>query len=145
VGSLAAIDAWIAPAKGEHGFHAAERAERQAVGPTPDPSDGDKVHEMMLEFNEARAGSKDPALVGRLTKPLRALYDHMVADTWNLVWKVIDRERARPDAGSVARRAREDRIAYANHLSWMAGPAEGRRKTRMNARGAAMRLNEYER
>jgi hypothetical protein len=33
--SLAAIDAWIAPPKGRHGFHAAEVAERQAVGPTP--------------------------------------------------------------------------------------------------------------
>jgi len=33
--SLSALDAWIDPPAGTHGFHAAERAERQAVGPTP--------------------------------------------------------------------------------------------------------------
>ena len=145
VGSLTAIDAWIDPPAREHGFHAAERAERQAVGPTPDPTDGVKVHELMQQFNAARAGRKDPALVQKLLGPLRALYEPMVKDTWNLIWKVIDRERGRPEAGSVARRAREDRIAYANHLNWMAGPVGGRRKTRMNARSAAMRLNEWER
>jgi hypothetical protein len=145
VGSLAAIDAWIAPSKRKHGFHAAEVAERQAVGPTPDPSDGDRVYQAMIEFNAARAGSKDPALVRKLAKPLQSLYTDMVEDTWNLIWKVVEREGKRPEAASVARRAREDRIAYANHLSWMAGPADGRRKTRLSPRAAAMRLNEYER
>jgi hypothetical protein len=145
VGSLAAIDAWIAPPKGEHGFHAAEVAERQAVGPTPERLDGEKVYQRMIEFNAARAGSKDPAVVRRLVKPLRELYDNMVGDTWTLIWKVVDRERGRPEANSVARRVREDRIAYASEVSWMAGPADGRRKTRKNARAAAMRLNELER
>lgn len=145
VGSLAAIDAWIEPPAGIHGFHAAEAAERQAVGPRPDPTDGEKVHKYMVEFNAARAGSKDPALVQELAKPLRTLYDGMVGDTWSLVWKAVDRERKRPEATSVGRRTREDRIAYANHMEWMAGPAEGRRKTRMTPRLAAMRLNEYER
>jgi len=49
------------------------------------------------------------------------------------------------EAPSVARRVREDRIAYASHIAWMAGPTEGRRRTRMTPRLAAMRLNEYER
>jgi hypothetical protein len=145
VGSLAAIDAWIVPPRGKHGFHAAEVAERQAVGPTPDPSDGERVYQSMIEFNGARAGSRDPALVRKLVKPLRALYGDMVEDTWNLIWRAVDRERKRPEAASVARRARDDRIAYASHLSWMAGPAQGRRKTRLSTRSAAMRLNEYER
>jgi hypothetical protein len=57
VGSLAAIDAWIAPPAGNHGFHTAELAERQPVGPTPDPKDGERVHEAMIQFNAARAGS----------------------------------------------------------------------------------------
>jgi hypothetical protein len=106
VGSLATIDAWIAPPKGKHGFHAAEVAERQAVGPTPDPSDGERVYQSMIEFNAARAGSRDPKLVRNLVKPLRALYTDMVEDTWTLIWKAVDRERRRPEAASVARRAR---------------------------------------
>jgi hypothetical protein len=117
MGSLATIDAWIEPSGGKHGFHAAEVAERQAVGPTPDPSDGERVYQSMTEFNAARAGSRDPALARKLVQPLRALYGDMVEDTWTLIWKAIDRERKRPEAASVARRVREDRIAYASHLS----------------------------
>jgi hypothetical protein len=143
--SLAAIDAWIAPAKGQHGFCAAEVAERQVVGPTPDPLDAEQIDHCMTVFNEARAGSKDPARVRKLAKPLRALYQDMVEDTWALIWKAVDRERKRPEAASVARRTREDRIAYASHLGWMAGPAQGRRRTRLGSRLAAMRLNNYER
>jgi hypothetical protein len=143
--SLAAIDAWIAPPKGQHGFHAAEVGERQAVGPTPDPSDAEEVDRCMSEFNAARAGRKTPALVRKLAQPLRALYRDMVEDTWALIWKAVDRERKRPEAASVARRTREDRIAYASHLSWMAGAAQGRRRTRLGPRSAAMRLNDYER
>jgi hypothetical protein len=145
VRSLAAIDAWIEPPSGRDGFHAAEVAERQPVGPTPDPSDGHRVYNLMSEFNAARAGSTDPSVVRRLVQPLRALYGEMVEDTWSLIWKVVDRERRRPEAASVARRARADRIAYASHLSWMLGPAQGRRKARMTSRSAAMRLNEFER
>jgi hypothetical protein len=143
--SLAAIDAWIAPPRGKHGFHAAEVAERQAVGPTPDPSDGERVYKLMTEFNATRARSKDPSVVRKLVQPPRALYDEMVGDTWSLIWKAIGRERKRPEAASVVRRVREDRIAYASHLNWMLGPAQGRRKTRMTPRSAAMRLNEFER
>jgi hypothetical protein len=145
VGSLAAMDAWIEPPAGEHGFHSAERAERQAVGPTPDPKDGERVHKAMKDFNAARAGSADPVVVRKFVGPLRKMYDYMVGDTWDLIWKTVDRERKFPEAPSVARREREDRIAYASHMAWMAGPAEGRRKTRMTPRSAAMRLNEYER
>jgi hypothetical protein len=65
VASLAAIDAWIAPPRGTHGFEAAETAERQPVGPRPEPVDGEKVFQLMMEFNAARAGSRDPKLVRR--------------------------------------------------------------------------------
>jgi hypothetical protein len=145
VGSLAAVNAWIAPPMGRHGFHAAEVAERQAVGPTPDPSDGERVYQCMIEFNAARGESKDAALVQKLVQPLRALYRDMVEDTWALIWQAVDRERKQPEAASVARRAREDRIAYASHLSWMAGPLGGLRSARLSTRSAAMRLGEFER
>jgi hypothetical protein len=143
--SLAAMNAWIAPADGVHGFKAAEVAESQAVGPVPTPKDGEVVHGLMKTFNAQRAGSKDPVLVQKLAEPLRDLYRNMVDDTWTLIWKVVDRERARLEAASVLRRSREDRIAYASHMQWMTGPAEGRRKTRMTSRNAAMRLDALER
>lgn len=142
--SLAALDAWIAPPDGKHGFTAAEVAEAHSVGPVPSPMDGQLVHTLMKTFNEQRAGNKDPVVVHKLAQPLRALYKSMVDETWNLIWKVVNRERAKPEAASVARRARADRIAYAAQLQWMAGPAEGRRKTRLTSRGAAKRLNELE-
>jgi hypothetical protein len=142
--SLPAMDAWIDPPDGIHGFHAAEQAERQAVGPVPDPEDGQRVHALMKTFNERRAGRKDPGIVRNLSRDLRMLYDDMTAATWQLVWKVIDRERTRTEAASVGRRARADRIAYARHIQWMLGPAEGRRKTRPSPRTAALRLAELE-
>lgn len=143
--SLAAVDAWVDPPAGMHGFHAAELAENHAVGPVPSPKDGQRVHTLMKIFNEQRAGSKNPAVVQKLAIPLYELYEGMVVETWNLIWKVVDREKAKPEAASVARRVREDRIAYAAHLQWIMGPAEGRRKTRMTPRGAAVRLDELER
>lgn len=144
-GSLAATFAWIEPGRGTDGFQAAEAAERQAVGPTPDPDDGERIFDLMKAFNESRGGSRDPGTVRKLVKPLRDFYDNMVDDTWTLIWRVIGHERGRPEASSVARRAQEDRIAYASHMNWMSSAAEGRRKTRMTSRSAAMRLNEYER
>ena len=142
--SLSAMDAWIDPPADAHGFHAAEQAERQAVGPVPAPEDGQRVHNLMKTFNERRAGRKDPKIVRNLSKDLRMLYDDMTAATWRLIWKVIDRERTRAEAASVGRRAREDRIAYARHIQWMLGPVEGRRKTRSTPRAAALRLAELE-
>lgn len=142
--SLSAIDAWIDPSHGVHGFHAAEQAERLAVGPAPAPEDGQRVHTLMKSFNERRAGRKDPQMVCDLCRDLRVLYNDMTAATWRLIWKVIDRERTRTEAASVERRAHEDRIAYASHIQWMLGPVEGRRKTRLTPRAAALRLAELE-
>ena len=142
--SLAAMDAWIDPPNGMHGFKAAELAESHTVGPVPSPRDGQQIHALMKTFNEQRDGSKDPVVIEKLSKPLRALYMDMVEETWNLIWKAIDRERTKSEAASLARRACEDRIAYAAHLQWMAGPAEGRRKARMTPRSAAVRLHELE-
>ena len=143
--SLAALDAWIDPPAGTHGFEAAEEAEAVVVGPMPSPEDGKRVFELMKTFNEQRGRSRDPAVVAKFIEPLRRHYDELTARTWHLIWKVIDRERATSEAASVARRAEEDRIAYATHVQWMDGPAEGRHKTRMTPRQAAMRLNELER
>jgi hypothetical protein len=44
----------------------------------------------------------------------------------------------------VARRAYEDRKAYAAHISWINGPVGGRRRTRRAPRAAAMELGRLE-
>lgn len=144
-GSLAALNVWINPPEGAHGFHAAEVAERQAVGPTPSPSDGETIFGLMNTFNERRKGSTDAAVVQKCVQPLRTLYGSMIQTTWNLIWQALDRERAIAEASSIKRREREDRIAYASHMAWMNGPAGGRRRTRMTARNAALRLDALER
>ena len=143
-GSLAALEAWIDPPDGLDGFHAAAQAEGQAVGPVPDPRDGQVVHRLMAEFNARRAGSSDPAIVARHIGDLRRLYGQLVDRTWQLLWQAIDRERQVPAAASVARREREDRIAYAEQMAWMNGPAQGRRKVRPGVRMTARRLRELE-
>lgn len=143
--SLSAMDAWIEPPVGKHGFQAAEKAETLVVGPVPSPADAKMVHTLMKALNEKRNGSHDPLLVSTLARPLHDLYDRMVQHTWSLMWRVIDRERRKPEATSVSRRAFEDRIEYATHMQWMNGAAEGRRKTRMTPRRAAMWLDKMER
>lgn len=143
-GSLPALDAWIDPPAGVHAFDAAVRAERQPVGPRPEHGEGEQAQQLMRAFNSARAGSVDPQVVQRLIGPLRSFYDDLVGDTWRLMWRCVDRERGWPLAPSVERRAWEDRKAYAEHVQWMNGPAEGRRRTRRTSRTAALRLNTLE-
>jgi hypothetical protein len=142
--SLPAMYAWVDPPDGMHGFKAAEIAETHAVGPVPSPKNGEDVHALMKAFNEQRAGSIDPLVVRKLAEPLHAMYSGMTDETWNLIWKVVDHEIVKPEAVSVGRRLRADRIAYAAQLQWMAGNGEGRRKTRMTPRNAAVRLNDLE-
>jgi len=55
VQSLTAMDAWVAPPSGIHGFHAAELAEDHPVGPVPKPKDGEQVHALMQDFNKEPA------------------------------------------------------------------------------------------
>lgn len=142
--SLPALNAWIEPPADVHGFRAAEMAERTPIGPAPSPDDAQKIFALMKAVNEARKGSTDYDYVQKLAKPLRARYGDLTHTTWDLMRQVLDRERAKPEAASVGRRAREDRIAYAAHMNWMSGPSEGRRRTRMTPRRAAMRLHELE-
>lgn len=144
LGSLAALDAWVDPPAGTHAFHAATRAERFPVGPRPEHGEGEEAQQLMQAFNAARAGSVDPAAVAPLLGPLRTFYDGLVAGTWELMWQTVERERAWPEAPSVERRARADRIAYAAHIAWMNGPVQGRRRARRTPRAAALRLGELE-
>jgi hypothetical protein len=144
IASLPAFDAWVDPPAGTHAFHAAARAERLPVGPRPERGEGIEAQRLMRAFNAARAGSVDRVVVDPLLGPIRAFYEDLVAGTWDLLWRSIERERQWPEARSVARRAEEDRKAYAAHVSWMNGPAQGRRRARRAPRAAAMELGRLE-
>jgi hypothetical protein len=144
--SLPALNAWIDPPPGIHGFDAASEAERLAVGPVPNPLDGDYIYtHLMKPFNERRGKSTNPALIEKLVKPIRDYYADMTTKTWDLVWQVIQRERKKPEAESVERRVLNDRKAYGEHMAWMNGPQKGLRRSRMTHRGAAELLNTFER
>jgi len=143
-GSLPALDAWVEPPAGTHAFHAAAHAERQPVGPRPEHGEGEEAQKLMRTFNAARRGSVDRAVVEPLLGPIRAFYGDLVAGTWELLWRTIERERHWPEAPSVARRAYEDRKAYASQIAWINGAAQGRRRTRRAPRAAAMELGRLE-
>lgn len=142
--SLAALNAWIDPPAGVHGFDAAVAAEKVKVGPRPDRTIGEDVQRLMKVFNAARAGKVDPAVIGPLRKPLTNYYGTLLTAPWGLMWQVINRERLVPEAPSVQKREFEDRVAYASQLSWMNGPAKGLRRTRQTARNAALSLSRME-
>jgi hypothetical protein len=142
--SLPALDAWVDPPPGVHAFHAAARAERQPVGPRPEHGEGVEAQKLMRAFNRARAGSLDRTVIEPLLDPIHQFYGDLVDGTWELLWRSIEREAQWPEAPSVARRANEDRKAYAAHIAWMNGPAGGRRRTRRAPRAAAMELGRLE-
>lgn len=142
--SLAALDAWIEPPQGIHAFEAAAEAERRPVGPRPDGRDGSEADRLVEAFNEARARSTDRDVVGPMLGDLRRHYGALVERTWHLTRRCIDRVRAWPEAPSVERRFEADRDAYSEHMAWMNGPAEGRRRARPTARQAAMELDRLE-
>ena len=62
--SLPALDAYIDPPAGEHGFVAAARAEEFSVGPVPLSDDDNQLWPLVEHFNEQRAGSRRGAFTG---------------------------------------------------------------------------------
>jgi hypothetical protein len=140
--SLAALDAYIDPPAGEHGFDAAARAEEYPVGPVPDGEDDERLYPLVEHFNAARAGHTDPSVVGPLLGPIEDHYRPRVRRTWGLLWRCRDREAAFPEARSVPRRWDEDRDAYTRHMDWLA--RSGLRRTRQTPRQAALTLRNLE-
>ncbi len=140
--SLAALDAYIEPPFGEHGFHAAARAEQRPVGPVPDGENDQNLLPLVETFNAQRAGSTRPEVVGPLLGPIEAHYRRLIEGTWGLLWRCRDREAAFLEAPSVGRRWDEDRDAYTRHMDWMA--QGGLRRTRQTPRQAALTLQRME-
>jgi hypothetical protein len=141
-GSLAALDTFIEPPPGVHGFDAAAAAELENVGPLPDGDDDTAVEPLVQEFNTSRAGRADAMTVTRLLGPIAAHYRPLVERSWRLLWRCHERERAYREAPSCARRLAGDREAYTQHIDWTL--TIGRRRTRQTARQAASTLRELE-
>lgn len=140
--SLAALDAFITPPEGVHGFEAAAIAERAAVGPLPTGEDDDRLDPLVEQLHERRGGRTDPAAIAPLLAPFEAHYRPLVSRTWDLLWRGLERELGYGEARSVARRWDEDRRAYTSHIDWVT--RGGRRRTRQTPRQAAMTLQNLE-
>jgi hypothetical protein len=140
--SLAAMDAYLEPAAGMHGFEAAALAEGQAVGPVPPGESDADLAPLVEEFNRARAGGTDPAVVTPLLKGIEDHYLRLTRAAWPLLWRCRDREARYPEAASVCRRWVEDCGAYQRHLEWMA--KSGLRRTRQTPRQAVLTLRNLE-
>jgi hypothetical protein len=141
--NLATLEAQIDPPPSMHAFEAAATAEAIArIGPEP-TEDIDRVTDQLLaEFNAARAGSTDLTIVGPLLEPIRDHYRRLVEPVWELMERVVERERRFAAAISVRRRFEGDREAFGRHVEWVA--AGGRYRTTDTPRQAATTLRRLE-
>jgi hypothetical protein len=140
--SLAALDAFIEPPAGTHGFAAAAVAEDDSVGPIPAAEKDEELGPLVERFNAARAGRTDAAVVKPLLRPIEEHYRPMIRRAWELLWSCRDREARVAEARSVARRWKDDRDAYTAHIDWM--KRGGLRRTRHTPRQAAFLLRRLE-
>lgn len=140
--SLAALDAFIEPPDGRHGFEAAALAEQDVVGPLPAGKDDKLLDPLVERFHERRGRSTDPRTIAALLAPIEGHYRPLVHRTWELIWRCWVRELTLPEASSVARRWDEDRRAYTGHIDWMA--QSGLRRTRQTPRQAVLTLRKLE-
>lgn len=140
--SLPALDAFLDPPDGVHGFEAAALVEDASVGPVPTGDDDESLAPLVERFNERRSNRTDPAVVQPLLRPIADHYRPLVQRAWDLLWQCRDREVTFTEAPSVERRWAEDRQAYTAHIDWMA--RGGLRRTRQTSRQAATTLRRLE-
>jgi hypothetical protein len=105
--------------------------------------DEERLAPLVERFNHLRAGRADPARVRPLLAPVEAFYRPLIEGAWVLLWRCWARERVDPEARSVERRWRADRLAYTTHIDWLT--RNGLRRTRQTARQAAQTLHRLER
>jgi hypothetical protein len=142
--NLAALDAQIEPGPGRHPFDASAAAEASArIGPEP-TEDVDRVTESLLaQFNAARGTSTDPAVIAPLAEPVREHYRGLVEPVWELMRRVVARERELTAAPSVYRRFESDRVAFGRHVDWVINQG-GYYRTTDTPRQAAITLHRLE-
>lgn len=139
--SLAALDAFIKPPRGKHGFAAAAAAELHPIGPIPGDED-DGLETLFERLDGQRAGSTDARVLAPLLRPIEDHYRPLIQRTWDLLWRGWARERAFEEAPSVQRRWDADRDEYTRHISFV--DKGFRRRARESARQAAERLRRLE-
>lgn len=141
---LAALDAWIDPPDAVHAYRAARDAARQDVGPLTMPETERELEPLVTAYDEARKAGRSGAATAvkqRLQREYRRLLDR----AWELMWRVRDREETHPlEARFAQARWAQDADIYSNHMAWMDGPAQGRRRTRMTPRQAIRTRYELE-
>jgi hypothetical protein len=140
--SLAALDAFIDPSDGIHGFDAAASVEDNSIGPVPAGEEDESLAPLVERFNKQRGDRTAPTVIKPLLGPIEDHYRPLVRRAWDLLWRCRDREARFTEAPSVERRWLEDREAYTAHMDWMA--RSGLRRTRQTPRQAAMTLRELE-
>jgi hypothetical protein len=142
--NLAALDAQIEPAPGLHPFESSAAAEATArIGPEPTEDIDRTTGALLAEFNAARGASTDPEIVGPLAEPLREHYCAMTVPVWQLMGRVVTRERRLPAAPSVYRRFESDREAFGRHVTWVITQG-GYYRTTDTPRQAAITLRRLE-
>jgi hypothetical protein len=140
--SLSALDAYIEPPAGTHGFHAATQAEIAPVGPQPEGELDTEVEPLMLAFNDARNKRTETSVVLPLLVPIAEHYFPLVEHTFELTWRSYERERALSEAPSVERRFHADCDEYIRHIDWT--NSVGHRRTRQTHRQAALSVRALE-
>jgi hypothetical protein len=141
--NLAALDAQIEPLPGEHAFAASAAAEANLhIGPEPTEAIDRITDDLLAEFNSARGTSTDPAVVEPLVRPLRDHYQRLTEPVWELMGRIVARERQLPAAPSVQRRFESDREAFGRHVDWVL--QGGRYRTKDTPRQAAVTLRLLE-
>jgi hypothetical protein len=142
--NLASLDAQIEPHPGMHAFESSASAEAtMVVGPEPTEELDRIAMTLLQDFNAARGRSTDIAVVEPLTAPIKAHYRALVDRDWDLIARVVERERGLTEAPSVARRWEDDRRALGRHLEWVVTRG-GRYRTLDTPQQAAMTLRSLE-
>ena len=133
--NLMALDAWIDPPDGQHGFEAAIAVEHVSTGPLPPPATEQDVAGMIQTFNRGRR-AENAAQMRHALEQQTELYRELT----QRLGRHVAGHRARRDWPEeprfVARRWQSDIDAYSQHMSWLSGPTEGRRRTRQTVRQA---------
>lgn len=141
--NLAALDAQIAPPQGMHALEASWKAERELhVGPDPTEEIDRVTQRLMDEFNQRRAGRTDRRRLGSFLDPLEKHYRNLIEPVWELMGRVVQRERDLPEAPSVARRFDQDKWAFLRHAKWIS--EGGHYSTKETPRQAAQTLRRLE-
>jgi hypothetical protein len=140
--SVPALEAWINPPSGIHGFLAAVAAEVAVnVGPVPPGAHDEALFDLVSQRRKAKKRG-DAASIARAEAEIEARWCDLMRPAWDLCWDSLDRERTWTEAPSVARRWTADRRDFSAHIDWQR--AAGRRRLRPTPRQAAITQSRLE-